>query len=174
MAKANGKRSVEAVSYTHLRWCHRLCDCDAATSCGEPSHPAPGPHRRGRVVGGGRRCRPRLGRRFLESNRWEYGVLCGMSRFCWMRSRCRSRCAHACRAPLLRERASRGHLPSHDAVSGPNERDEQPARMLAAHVGKRAFLDARWLDRASFRAGKSLRAGCRNRSWKPLRRCPPR
>lgn len=35
-----------------------------------------------------------------------------MSRFSWMRPRCRSRCAHACRAPLLRERASRGHLPS--------------------------------------------------------------
>lgn len=35
-----------------------------------------------------------------------------MSRFSRMRSRCRSRCAHACRAPLLRERASRGHLPS--------------------------------------------------------------
>lgn len=34
-----------------------------------------------------------------------------MNRFSWMRSRCRSRCAHACRAPLLRERASRGHLP---------------------------------------------------------------
>lgn len=34
-----------------------------------------------------------------------------MSRFCWMRSRCRSRRARACRAPLLRERASRGHLP---------------------------------------------------------------
>lgn len=35
-----------------------------------------------------------------------------MSRFSWMHPRCRSRCAHACRAPLLRERASRGHLPS--------------------------------------------------------------
>lgn len=33
-----------------------------------------------------------------------------MSRFSRMRSRCRSRCAHACRAPLLRERASRGRL----------------------------------------------------------------
>lgn len=35
-----------------------------------------------------------------------------MSRFCLMCSRCRSRCAHACRAPLLSERALRGHLPS--------------------------------------------------------------
>lgn len=34
-----------------------------------------------------------------------------MSRFSWMCSRCRLCCAHACRAPLLRERASRGHLP---------------------------------------------------------------
>lgn len=31
-----------------------------------------------------------------------------MSRFSWMRPRCRSRCAHARRAPLLRDRASRG------------------------------------------------------------------
>ena len=58
------------------RWCHRRRDCNAAASCGEPSHPASGPHRRGRAVGGGRRCRPRLGRRFLESNRRECGVLC--------------------------------------------------------------------------------------------------
>lgn len=34
-----------------------------------------------------------------------------MSRFCLMCSRCRSRCAHACRAPLLRERASRVRPP---------------------------------------------------------------
>ena len=33
-----------------------------------------------------------------------------MSRFSRMRSRCRSRRAHACRAPLLRDRASRGRL----------------------------------------------------------------
>ena len=33
-----------------------------------------------------------------------------MSRFSLMRSCCRSRRAHACRAPLLRERASRGRL----------------------------------------------------------------
>lgn len=33
-----------------------------------------------------------------------------MSRFCRMRSRCRSRRAHACRAPLLRDRASRRRL----------------------------------------------------------------
>ena len=52
-------------------------------------------------------------------------------------------------------------LTSYDAVSGLNERDEQPARMLAAHVGKRALLDARWLDCVSFRAGKNLA------SWMP-------
>ena len=63
-------------------WCHRRHPIsDAAASCGEPSHPAPGPHRCGRAVGGGRRCKSSSGAAFSESNRWECGVLCGMSRF---------------------------------------------------------------------------------------------